>query len=109
MNAEVASPTEAVEKVVLDDFALVTKGDDEFLVTRVGVDLHDMMKKGPAADFHHWLGLKGSLLGQPCPQSTGKKDCLHGNSPRARSPIRDYFSPTCRSTSSVRRAQSSQR
>lgn len=68
---------EVIGKVFLDDVALITAADNE-LVDPVGrIDLHYMPEDRFAADFHHRLGFKMGLLGNPSTEATCQNYRFH--------------------------------
>jgi len=72
-----------IMEVFLDHLALIAAGDDEILVPARGVDVHDVPEHGLAADFHHRLGPRGGLLGQPRAPPTGQNHGAHFRLPPA--------------------------
>ena len=80
LQRHVAGVPQVIAKVILDDLALVTEAEDEFLVPMMSVGFHDMPENRPAADRHHGFGAILRLLAQPRAESATENDHLHDRS-----------------------------
>src|ERR1019366_761785 len=67
-----------VSKVLFDDFAFVSAGDQEVLVALPSIDAHDVPEHWLAADFDHWFRTNDRLLSEPGPRTPCKYHHLHG-------------------------------
>jgi hypothetical protein len=65
-----------VREIFFDYVAFVVKTDDEIVDGVGGIDLHDVPKNRPIADFHHRLWSGFSLFGEAGTQSSSEDNCL---------------------------------
>jgi hypothetical protein len=66
-----------IAEILLDDFALVAKGEDKIPETEAGVNGHDMPQDRAAANFHHRLGFDRSFLPQAGSLAAAQNDSIH--------------------------------
>ena len=78
VDRDVGGVQEVVGEELLDQVALVSQAQDEFIDTMAGIHLHDVPEDGPAADLDHRLGAHGAFLADPGAQAAGQNDQLHG-------------------------------
>src|ERR1700749_1382826 len=71
-DGQIRGEVRVLDEVALDVLALVAEGDDEVLVSPVGVVLHDVPEHRPPADLDHRLGPAARLLRQATPRPPGK-------------------------------------
>jgi hypothetical protein len=82
---------QVIQKIVLDDIALITTANNKVVEAMMRVQLHNVPDNRPAADFDQRLGNYGCLFAQPGSMAAGKNDNLHGKLPVQ--PIRVGQSP----------------
>ena len=76
-NREIRVPSVVVGKVLFDDFALVAQWENEVVVAKAAVDVHDVPQNGSSANFDHGLGLDRGLFAQPCALATAHDYDFH--------------------------------
>src|SRR5712671_5577194 len=69
-----------IGEIFLDDVALVSQADDEFIDPMGAVYFHDMPDDGPPADLHHRLGTNHRLFGKARAHPACQDNCLHMSS-----------------------------
>src|SRR5688572_20449417 len=72
IDRDIVVEREEVEEVLLDDFALVAEGDDEFLEPVSRVQVEKVPENRLTADLHHGLWPERSLLGESRSETTSK-------------------------------------
>src|SRR5690242_5181802 len=75
VDRDVVVEREEVEEVLLDNFALVAEGDDEFLEPVRGVQVEQMPENRLSADLYHGLWPQGGLFSEPRSETTSKNYC----------------------------------
>src|SRR4029453_11560093 len=70
-----------VEEVPLDDVATVAEAEDELVVPKWRVLLHQVADERPVANVHHRLGDGFGVLPQPGAETTAEEHHLHATSP----------------------------
>src|SRR5579859_3027717 len=73
-----------VEKVLLDDLALIAQGNEKLFTAVVSIMLHDMPEDRPAPDLDHRFGLDLGFFGQAGAQPPGQDDDFHSARPMTR-------------------------
>src|SRR5450432_4737237 len=80
-GAKIESHVGEVQRITGEEFfdqiALIAKADDEVRDPMGGVNLHDMPKKWPTADFDEGLGPESGLFAESRTQSASQYHCLH--------------------------------
>src|SRR5690348_6158391 len=77
IHCDVARMQKVVRKVTLDYISTITATDNELVYTGGRIDLHDVPKNGPAADFDHRLGTEIALFGDSRAFAACKNHSLH--------------------------------
>jgi hypothetical protein len=70
LEGDVARVPMIIAEVILDDFALISEAQHEFLVPVLRVNLHDVPQNRTPSDWHHRLGTEFRFLAQARPQPT---------------------------------------
>ena len=83
INGKIRIADIVVVKILLDDLALVTKGQDEILEAKARVDGHDVPEHGPTADLDHGFGLDRGFFAQARTLAAAHDDDFHYKPPAA--------------------------
>src|ERR1700716_1883627 len=75
-NGQVAGVVAVAKKVLLDDIAPVTQGNDKVLESVVAVHLHDVPDDRKATHRHHGFRLDACLFGKAAAEASGENDNL---------------------------------
>src|SRR5882762_4700371 len=68
---------EVIREILLDDVALVSEANHEFVDSIVRVNLHDVPQYWPATNFDHRLRLEMGFLAYASAESSSENDCFH--------------------------------
>ena len=77
VEGDVGDVQEVVGEVLLDDVALVSQADNEFVDALLRVQLEDVPQNGLAANLHHGLGADRVFFAKTRTETAGKNDRFH--------------------------------
>ena len=83
VNRKIRIADVVVVEILLDDLALVTKGQDKILEAKARIDGHDVPEHGPSADLDHGLGFDRGFFAQTSTLAAAHDDDFHSKPPAA--------------------------